>query len=168
MQGHHILITGASGFVGTALTGRLLDEGAQVTTILATWEPQSYFVSSGMIHHTTNVVGSIEDYDTVQRTLTTHEIDTVIHLAAVAAEGQAFQWPRQAFEVNIRGPWSPRRPPYTLLAYPNARRGGLRGAGGISTDSKIVANIDRGCCPKNRSAAVVPSDRVRKKLCIAV
>ena len=28
------------------------------------------------------------------------------------------------------------------LIYPTARRGGLRGAGGISTDSKIAANIE--------------------------
>ena len=36
--------------------------------------------------------------------------------------------------------------PATLysLVYPTARRGGLRGAGGISTDAKIAANIDRG------------------------
>jgi hypothetical protein len=54
------------------------------------------------------------------------------------------------------------------LAYPVARCGGLRGAGGISTDARIAANIDGGFCPKNRSAAVVPSERVRKKLCIAV
>jgi len=31
----------------------------------------------------------------------------------------------------------------------------------------MAANIDRGFCPKNRSAAVVPSGRVRKKLCTA-
>src|SRR5262249_8179139 len=49
-----------------------------------------------------------------------------------------------------------------------AFRGGLRGAGASSTDSKIAANIDRGFCPKKRSAAVVPSGRVRKKLWIAV
>src|SRR5262245_16081045 len=51
--------------------------------------------------------------------------------------------------------------PATLstLAYPVARCGGLRGAGGISTDARIAANIDRGFCPKNRSAAVVPSER---------
>src|SRR5262245_7235940 len=106
MHGHHILITGASGFVGAALTARLLDDGARVTTILATWEPQSYFVSSEMIHHTTNVIGSIENYDTIERTITAHAIDTVIHLAAVAVEGQAFQSPRQAFEVNIRGTYN--------------------------------------------------------------
>ena len=36
------------------------------------------------------------------------------------------------------------------------------------TDARIAANIDRGFCPKNRSAAVVPSGRVRKKWCTAV
>jgi hypothetical protein len=51
-----------------------------------------------------------------------------------------------------------------LRSTPTVRRGGLRGAGGISTDARIAANIDRGFCPKNRSAAVVPSARVRKKL----
>ena len=45
-----------------------------------------------------------------------------------------------------------------------AFRGGFRGAGASSTESKITANIVRGFCPKKRSAAVVPSGRVRKKL----
>jgi len=52
--------------------------------------------------------------------------------------------------------------------YPTARRDELWVAGGISTDAKIAAHIDRGFCPKYRSAAVVPSARVRKKLYIAV
>src|SRR4026208_826701 len=60
--------------------------------------------------------------------------------------------------------------PATLssLAYSTARRGGLRGVGGISTDAKMAANTDRGFLPKKRSAAVVPSGRVRKKLCTVV
>src|SRR4029453_8712774 len=58
-------------------------------------------------------------------------------------------------------PRSPRRPRYAF-------RGGLSGAGAPSTDSSTAANIERGFCPKKRSAAVVPSDRVRKKLCTAV
>ena len=86
----------------------------------------------------------------------------------------AFDWAiNESLEGNIFqssnfGPRSRRRPPYALPAYPTARRGGLRGAGGISTASKIAANMERGFCPKNRSAAVVPSGRVRKKLCTAV
>src|SRR5712692_3761196 len=49
-----------------------------------------------------------------------------------------------------------------------ARRGGLRGAGGISTASSIAVNRKRGFCPKKRSAAVVPSGRVSRKLWTAV
>ena len=58
-----------------------------------------------------------------------------------------------------------------ILYYPSysiPRCGGLRGAGGISTAARIAANIERGFCPKKRSAAVVSSARVRKKLWIAV
>src|SRR5215831_4729781 len=58
-------------------------------------------------------------------------------------------------------PRSRDRPLYAL-------RGGLSGAGASSTDSNIAANIERGFWPKKRSAAVVPSGRVRKKLCMAV
>jgi len=53
-------------------------------------------------------------------------------------------------------------------SYPTACRGVLRGAGGTSTDARIAANIERGFCPKKRSAVVVPSARVRKKVCTAV
>jgi hypothetical protein len=42
------------------------------------------------------------------------------------------------------------------------------GAGGISMDARIAANIEQGFCLKKRSAAVVPSGRVRKKWWIAV
>jgi hypothetical protein len=38
----------------------------------------------------------------------------------------------------------------------------------MSTDASIAAHIDRGFCPNNRAAAVVPSVRVRQKWCTAV
>jgi hypothetical protein len=50
----------------------------------------------------------------------------------------------------------------------SAFRGGFRGAGASSTASTIAANIERGFGPKKRSAAVVPSGRVRRKVCMAV
>ena len=63
------------------------------------------------------------------------------------------------FRRLLKASWprSGDRPLYAL-------RGGLSGAGASSTDSNIAANIERGFCPKKRSAAVVPSGRVRKKL----
>ena len=67
---------------------------------------------------------------------------------------------RRGLSSELDEMWRPRsgdRPLYAL-------RGGLSGAGASSTDSNIAANIERGFCPKKRSAAVVPSGRVRKKL----
>jgi hypothetical protein len=43
--------------------------------------------------------------------------------------------------------------PFYAAVYPTARRGGLRGAGGISTDARRAAHLDRGFCPKHCSAA---------------
>ena len=61
------------------------------------------------------------------------------------------------FVLSGNGPRSRDRPLYAF-------RGGRRGAGASSTESKIVANIERGFWPKKRCAAVVPSGRVRTKL----
>ena len=38
----------------------------------------------------------------------------------------------------------------------------------MCTESSMAANMERGFCPKNRSAVVVPSGRVRRKLWTAV
>jgi hypothetical protein len=56
---------------------------------------------------------------------------------------------------------APPLPPLPAAARRAAQAAGL-------TDSRIAANIDRGFCSKNRSAAVVPSGRVSRKLCTAV
>src|SRR4029453_17657878 len=45
---------------------------------------------------------------------------------------------------------------------PSVRRGGLRGAGGISTDARRAANIEWGFCPQKR-AAVMPSGARRRQ-----
>ena len=58
-------------------------------------------------------------------------------------------------------PRSWHRPRYAL-------RGGLSGAGARATAARIAAPIEGGFCPTTRSAAIVPSGRGRKTLCLAV
>lgn len=106
LRGHRVLVTGASGFMGSWLTECLLEQGATVTTILADWNPDSHFVRSGIVHRVNNVVGSIEDYDLLEKVIGDRGIDTVFHLAAVSVEGLAFEKPRLAFEINIRGTYN--------------------------------------------------------------
>ncbi|MBW4562756.1 MAG: GDP-mannose 4,6-dehydratase [Mojavia pulchra JT2-VF2] len=106
LREHRVLVTGASGFMGSWLAKYLLDQGATVTTILADWNPNSYFMRSGIFQRVQNVIGSIEDYNLLEKLIGDRGIDTVFHLAAVSVEGLAFEKPRLAFEINIRGTYN--------------------------------------------------------------
>ena len=64
-------------------------------------------------------------------------------------------WWLQRFFILRTGPRSSRRLPYTLLAYPKARRGGLRGAGRLSAESSITANISSNRQSKCRRAVLL-------------
>ncbi|HBB31780.1 MAG TPA: sugar dehydratase [Cyanobacteria bacterium UBA8803] len=103
---HQVLVTGASGFMGSWLTEHLLAQGATVTTLLADWNPNSYFVQSGLINRVSNVVGTLDDYALLEKTIKERQIDTVFHLAAISVEGLAFSNPRLSFEINIRGTYN--------------------------------------------------------------
>lgn len=106
LRKNRILVTGASGFTGSWLTEYLLNSGATITTLLADWNPDSYFVSSGIVYRVKNVIGSIEDYNLLEKVICECGIDTVFHLAAVSVQNLAFKEPRQSFEINIRGTYN--------------------------------------------------------------
>jgi CDP-glucose 4,6-dehydratase len=101
-----VLVTGASGFIGSWLTEYLLDQGAIVTALMADWNPDTYFVRSGLFHRTKNVVGSITDFDCLNNLMRDQKIQAVFHLAAISVEGLAFKNPRLAFDINIRGTYN--------------------------------------------------------------
>lgn len=98
-----VLVTGASGFMGTWLTRRLVDAGTNVVTLLSHYDPDSFYVSSGLINRVTNIPGSLTDFASLDRILRDHHVDTVLHLAAIAVEGHVFSDPLLGFETNIRG-----------------------------------------------------------------
>jgi CDP-glucose 4,6-dehydratase len=106
VRGRRVLVTGASGFVGTWLTEHLVDAGADVTVVLADFNPKTPFVASGLIHRVRNLIGSVEDFTFLKKAIGNHGIDSVFHLAAVAIESRALQSPRSAFEINIRGTYN--------------------------------------------------------------
>lgn len=101
-----VLVTGASEFMGSWLTELLIAKGAIVTTLLADWNPESYFVRSGIFHRTKNVVGSITDFDCLNQLIRNQKIQAVFHLAAISVEGLAFKDPCLAFEINVRGTYN--------------------------------------------------------------
>lgn len=98
-----VLVTGATGFLGSWLCRRLLAEGAHVVALVRDWDPMSELIRSGDIQRCSVVNGALEDYASLERALSSHEADTVFHLGAQAIVGSALRSPLATFESNIRG-----------------------------------------------------------------
>lgn len=101
-----VLVTGATGMVGSWLTRWLARTGAQTVALVADADPQSDLLRSGTINAVTVVNGRLENYDDVERAINNHEVDTVFHLGAQPIVGAAHRSPRHTFESNIQGTWN--------------------------------------------------------------
>jgi CDP-glucose 4,6-dehydratase len=101
-----VLVTGASGLLGSWLTRRLVADDANVVCLLRDWVPQSEFVQARQHERVSVVHGDVEDRATVERALGEYEIEVVFHLAAQTIVGIANANPVSTFESNIRGTWN--------------------------------------------------------------
>jgi len=101
-----VYVTGGTGIVGSWLVRRLLLEGAYVVALVRDADPQSELIRSGDINRVSVVNGRLEDYDTQDRAINEHEVDTVFHLAAQPIVTTALRSPLPTFEANIRGSWN--------------------------------------------------------------
>lgn len=101
-----VLVTGATGILGSWLTEELVESGAEVVTIMRDDVPTSNLFFSGTDKKIKTVRGSIEDYALVERTLNEYEIGTCFHLAAQTIVPTANRSPISTFESNIKGTWN--------------------------------------------------------------
>ncbi|MGA2462854.1 MAG: GDP-mannose 4,6-dehydratase [Thermodesulfobacteriota bacterium] len=101
-----VLVTGATGLVGSWLVKRLIDCSADLVCLIRDWVPQSELVQSRVIEQVKVVRGDVRDQTIIERVLGEYEIDTVIHLAAQTIVGIANRNPISTFETNIQGTWS--------------------------------------------------------------
>jgi len=104
--GRRVLVTGASGMVGSCLVRQLLEGGASVVALVLDADPQTELYRSGDISSVAVVSGALEDIGTLERALRRHDIDTVFHLGAQAIVGVAHHAPLLTFETNIRGTYN--------------------------------------------------------------
>jgi CDP-glucose 4,6-dehydratase len=101
-----ILITGATGMIGSWLVKELLKREAFVVALVRDIDYQTEFYRSGDYLKVSIVNGSIEDFSTINRAINEYEIDTVIHLGAQTIVGAAYRQPLLTFESNIRGTYN--------------------------------------------------------------
>jgi CDP-glucose 4,6-dehydratase len=104
-RGRRVLVTGSTGVLGSWLTDKLVEVGADVVGLVRDWVPQSHAVRSGLLDRIKVVRGSITDDEVVGRVFSEYEIQTCFHLAALTVVGVANRAPVATFETNIRGTW---------------------------------------------------------------
>lgn len=101
-----VFVTGATGFIGSWLVRRLLDQHAYVVVLIRDGDPQSPLFLSGDVGRTRVINGALEDYATLERAINEHEPDTIFHLGAQTLVGPAFRNPLPTFESNVRGTYN--------------------------------------------------------------
>lgn len=101
----NVLVTGATGLLGSWLAQELLARGATVVALVRDSVPRSRAVEEGILARCVVVRGELEDHETALRTLNEHEIDSVFHVGAQTIVGTASRSPRSTFEANVRGTW---------------------------------------------------------------
>ena len=105
-QGVPVLVTGATGFIGSRLAERLLDEGAQVVVPRRDVPAKSYFRIAGLEERCTIVPADLLDFEALHRIVNEHGVKAVFHLAAQTIVGTANRSPLSTFESNIRGTYN--------------------------------------------------------------
>jgi CDP-glucose 4,6-dehydratase len=101
-----VLVTGATGLVGSWLTRRLIEAHAEVVCLVRDWVPRSELVRGQLLDSVSVVRGDICERGLVERVVGEYEVNTVIHLAAQTIVGIANRNPLSTFESNIQGTWN--------------------------------------------------------------
>jgi CDP-glucose 4,6-dehydratase len=104
-KGRSVLVTGSEGFLGSWMVKDLRERGAFVVGLAREHSAGAPRIADSAAQPDVVVRGSIVDYALLLRTLKEHEIEAVLHLAAQAIAGTAFQNPLPTFDTNIRGTW---------------------------------------------------------------
>lgn len=100
--GRTVVVTGASGFIGSHIVERLSGLGAHVKAIVH-GDPQfrSGYLAGKPLANLSIAGGDVRDLDFIRRNV--EGADTVIHLGAVTSVQYSFAHPSETIEVNTMG-----------------------------------------------------------------
>jgi len=99
-----VLITGGTGFLGSNLTKRIVDEVESITIATTDIRQKTTLKSLGVDMNKINLVkGDVRDFDFVRLLFNEYEFDTVFHLAAISEVVKCQNDPKLALDVNIGG-----------------------------------------------------------------
>ena len=96
-RGRRVLVTGGSGFIGSALSDKLVDSGALV-----------FSLCNGQVRQgkCETIIADVRDRNRIMQLLAAYRIEICFHLAAQAIGSIAKQNPVSTLEVNVAGTWN--------------------------------------------------------------
>ena len=99
-----VLITGGTGFLGSHITKRLVDNVESITIVTTDIRQQTTLKSLGVDVNKINLVkGDVRDFDFLRLLFNEYEFDTVFHLGALSEVKKCQPDPKLAFDVNVGG-----------------------------------------------------------------
>lgn len=103
-----VLITGASGFVGSNLTKRLISKGTKVIAFTRSGikSPSLLILENLVSKIYKQEKGSLLNFNEVNRIVARNKVDYIFHLAAQPLIEVGHESPIETFDVNIRGTWN--------------------------------------------------------------
>jgi CDP-glucose 4,6-dehydratase len=99
-----VLITGGTGFLGSHLIKRIINEVESITIATTSIRQKTTLKALGVDIDKINLVkGDVRDFDFVRLLFNEYEFDTVFHLAAMSEVVKCQNDPKLALDVNIGG-----------------------------------------------------------------
>lgn len=98
----NVLVTGASGFIGSHLVRKLMDEGENVVSLIHDCPVWTKWLSES-VKPSTKAHGTILDLHFLKRVINQYSVDTVFHLAAQSIVKRAYNDPINTYHVNVMG-----------------------------------------------------------------
>lgn len=106
MKKQTVLITGASGLIGSSIVDLLLEKGYQVIGLAKKFPLKKLQLPQFSNDNYTIVKGDIRDQKFIEDVLNAYNPNYIIHLAAQAIVGDAIDSADETFDVNIKGTWN--------------------------------------------------------------
>ena len=99
-----VLITGGTGFLGSHITKRIIDEVRSVTLVTTTIRQQTTLKALDVDMNKINLVkGDVRDFEFLRLLFNEYEFDTIFHLAALSEVRKCQSDAKLAFDINIGG-----------------------------------------------------------------
>ncbi len=101
-----VLVTGAGGFIGSHLTERLVEIGAEVTALIR-YNSRNFWgwlEESQCLKNVCIITGDVRDYDSVKAAM--KGTDVVFHLAALIGIPYSYESPIAYIKTNIEGTYN--------------------------------------------------------------